>query len=100
LERRGYRLVGVAHGRHRSEAELSFFRTWLPSRRNKRARRNAQLNGARWKLSAERTRRVRGGHRAVSRTMTDMHVAIIDYGSGNLHSAAKAFRARGARSVL
>jgi glutamine amidotransferase len=23
--------------------------------------------------------------------MTDMHVAIIDYGSGNLHSAAKAF---------
>jgi len=23
--------------------------------------------------------------------VTDMHVAIIDYGSGNLHSAAKAF---------
>jgi Protein of unknown function (DUF2628) len=30
LERRGYRLVGVAHGRHRNEVELSFFRTWLP----------------------------------------------------------------------
>jgi hypothetical protein len=29
LERRGYRLVGVANGRDRSEAELSFFHTWL-----------------------------------------------------------------------
>jgi hypothetical protein len=30
LERRGYRLIGVAEGRGRSEAELSFFRAWLP----------------------------------------------------------------------
>jgi Protein of unknown function (DUF2628) len=30
LERRGHRLVGVAHGRGRSEAELSFFHAWLP----------------------------------------------------------------------
>ena len=30
LERRGYRLVGVASGRDRGQAELSFFRTWLP----------------------------------------------------------------------
>ena len=29
LERRGYHLVGVASGRDRSQAELSFFRTWL-----------------------------------------------------------------------
>jgi Protein of unknown function (DUF2628) len=29
LERRGYRLVGVASGRDRGQAELSFFRTWL-----------------------------------------------------------------------
>jgi hypothetical protein len=29
LERRGYRLVGVAGGRGRSQAELSFFQTWL-----------------------------------------------------------------------
>ena len=30
LERRGYRLVGVASGRDRTEAERSFFRAWLP----------------------------------------------------------------------
>jgi hypothetical protein len=30
LERRGYRLVGLASGRDRGQAELSFFRSWLP----------------------------------------------------------------------
>jgi hypothetical protein len=30
LERRGYRLIGVAEGRGRTDAELSFFKTWLP----------------------------------------------------------------------
>jgi hypothetical protein len=30
LERRGYRLAGVASGRDRTEAERSFFQTWLP----------------------------------------------------------------------
>ena len=30
LERRGYRLAGVASGRDRTEAERSFFHTWLP----------------------------------------------------------------------
>jgi uncharacterized protein DUF2628 len=30
LERRGYRLIGVAEGRGRTGAELSFFQTWLP----------------------------------------------------------------------
>jgi hypothetical protein len=30
LERRGYRLVGVASGRGRTDAERSFFSTWLP----------------------------------------------------------------------
>jgi hypothetical protein len=30
LERRGYRLAGVAMGRDRTEAELSFFSAWLP----------------------------------------------------------------------
>jgi hypothetical protein len=30
LERRGYRLIGVAEGRWRTDAELSFFRAWLP----------------------------------------------------------------------
>jgi hypothetical protein len=30
LERRGYRIVGLATGPDRDSAELSFFRTWLP----------------------------------------------------------------------
>jgi hypothetical protein len=30
LERRGYRLAGVASGRDRAEAERSFFSSWLP----------------------------------------------------------------------
>jgi Protein of unknown function (DUF2628) len=30
LERRGYQLAGVAIGRDSEEAELAFFRTWLP----------------------------------------------------------------------
>ena len=30
LERRGYRLAAVASGRDCADAELSFFRTWLP----------------------------------------------------------------------
>ena len=30
LERRGYRLAGVASGRDRIEAERSFFTAWLP----------------------------------------------------------------------
>ncbi len=30
LERRGYRLAGIAGGRGRDAAELAFFRSWLP----------------------------------------------------------------------
>jgi hypothetical protein len=30
LERRGYRQIGVAFGRSREDAELAFFRDWLP----------------------------------------------------------------------
>jgi hypothetical protein len=33
LERRGYRLTGIAEGRGRTDAELSFFKTWLPLQR-------------------------------------------------------------------
>ena len=29
LERRGYRLIGLAEGKGRTEAELSFFKSWL-----------------------------------------------------------------------
>ena len=34
LERRGYRLAGVASGRDRTEAERSFFTAWLPRQAN------------------------------------------------------------------
>lgn len=34
LERRGYRLAGVTSGRDRTEAERSFFRSWLPRQAN------------------------------------------------------------------
>ena len=34
LERRGYRFAGVASGRDRTEAERSFFHTWLPQQAN------------------------------------------------------------------
>jgi hypothetical protein len=37
LERRGYRLAGVASGRDRLEAERSFFSAWLP-RQDRRAK--------------------------------------------------------------
>jgi hypothetical protein len=30
LERRGYRLIGIAEGRGRTDAEHAFFNTWLP----------------------------------------------------------------------
>jgi hypothetical protein len=33
LKRKGYRLAGVAAGRGREEAELDFFRAWLPQQR-------------------------------------------------------------------
>ena len=46
LERRGYRLIGVAEGRDRTDAELSFFETWLPQQR-KQARTRAKLRAAR-----------------------------------------------------
>jgi hypothetical protein len=40
LERRGYRLAGIASGRDRTEAERSFFRAWLP--RQAKAARGAE----------------------------------------------------------
>jgi hypothetical protein len=33
LERRGYRLIGIAEGRGRTNAELAFFKNWLPVQR-------------------------------------------------------------------
>jgi hypothetical protein len=46
LERRGYRLIGVAEGRGRTEAELSFLQNWLP----------LQTKSARTERAAQRPR--------------------------------------------
>jgi hypothetical protein len=42
LERRGYRLAGVATGRDRTEAERAFFGSWLP-RQTKAARESERM---------------------------------------------------------
>ena len=67
LERRGYRLAGVASGRDRTEAERSFFTAWLPQQasaaRDARARRRASPRDG--SAAAGSARRGRGGHRAL-----------------------------------
>jgi hypothetical protein len=47
LERRGYRLAGVASGRDRSDAERQFFTTWLPLQHAKPAK-FAERGHERW----------------------------------------------------
>ena len=39
LERRGYKVAGIATGPDRDSAELSFFRSWLPEQARRGARR-------------------------------------------------------------
>jgi hypothetical protein len=51
LERRGYRLAGVASGRDRTEAERSFFSAWLPQQ-GKAARDPERVPGPRREAEA------------------------------------------------
>ncbi len=97
LERRGWRLVGTVTGRNAEDAERRFLEAWLPTRTEippgRRLRRPVQpapdlveaSTGAGKGCARARSRHVRQGRAVMQR------VAIIDYGSGNLHSAAKAF---------
>ena len=94
LRRRGWKNVGIVSGDDLEDAERRFFDAWLreaafPTRRPVPGAacgsgRSGGDNAARG-ASARRDRPVsRAGSASVS-------VAIVDYGSGNLHSAAKAF---------
>jgi hypothetical protein len=53
LERRGYRLAGIANGRGGDAAELAFFRSWLP-RQRERGREAARERAPLAKAPAER----------------------------------------------
>jgi hypothetical protein len=53
LERRGYRLAGVASGRDRSEAERSFFTVWLPQQQARPAQ-SAEQRGIERRDEAEK----------------------------------------------
>ena len=91
LARRGWQNVGVVSGDDLEDAERRFFDAWArrPTRRAERPHRGSGRARRRCRRRARRTaRRDRPVSRAGSATVS---VAIVDYGSGNLHSAAKAF---------
>ena len=93
LGRRGWTNVGIVVGDDVELAERRFFDSWVRATPARRRRRRPLA-------AAPRRRRLRR-HRAVPRAgSAALTVAIVDYGSGNLHSAAKAFEraAREARS--
>lgn len=82
LRRRGYAMVGAVSGASREECERRFFSGWVKQPQ-------AREMPAASKVSAGVT----------SRAATQAaQVVIVDYGSGNLHSAGKAFE-RAAREA-
>ena len=92
LERRGYRQMGIGGRRSRDDAELAFFRV-LAAAAGAGTAAGERAGAARERGHPGATGRAarRRGSSGSSRGREPMHVAIIDYGSGNLHSAAKAF---------
>ncbi len=99
---KGWRLADVIEARSQEEAERRFFERALaaslqpvPPHRFLRLTRCPRRPAA----AHERQRRAERRHRRLPRGERAMSVvAIIDYGSGNLHSAAKAFE-RAAREA-
>jgi hypothetical protein len=55
LERRGYRVAGIATGPDRDSAELSFFRTWLPEQEREGKRPVIPERGSRAQPSLAKT---------------------------------------------
>ena len=94
LNRRRHRNLGVVVGDDPEVAERRFFRRWA------RAGKAAAEVGDAANYAAEHAARGRARHdRPVPEAgMSAMTTAIVDYGSGNLHSAAKAFE-RAAREA-
>ena len=91
LNRRGWKNLGVVSGDDLEDAERRFFDAWLQRTNSPSGGPPApcpDLHPRRRPAWAARVRRDRAFSRAGSAAMS---VAIVDYGSGNLHSAAKAF---------
>ena len=90
LARRGWKNVGVVAGDGVDAAERRFFDAWAAAA-NRAGERPTASSAAAAAVDAARAATVRH-YRPVSRTGgAALSIAIVDYGSGNLHSAAKAF---------
>ena len=95
LARRGWKNVGVVSGYDLEDAERRFFAAWDHAAPSGAPRTAAAAAATR----RRRCRDVARHYRAFPRTGAQpVSVAIVDYGSGNLHSAAKAFE-RAAREM-
>ena len=89
LRRRGYRNIGIVVGDDLELAERRFFDAWVRQDATAApAPGGAPALAASLRMSQPGFRRARPVSGARSRPVS---VAIVDYGSGNLHSAAKAF---------
>ncbi len=101
LDRRGWQMLGTVNGRDRDTCERRFFEAWLPAqpmmtmefhgepRTGTLAAADGDLALANAPPRGDRAAAGAGCSDASEPTM--QRVVIIDYGSGNLHSAAKAF---------
>ena len=83
--------VGTAVGAGRDDAELAFPQTWLPRQEKGRDRQPPPERPGNAGIPAPKGSGEAEGVIGLFPRRKPMHVAIIDYGSGNLHSAAKAF---------
>ena len=91
LARRGWRNVGVVSGTNMEAAERRFFNDWAAAGQGRSSGPGGNLP-PRLPLSPAPHVPHAADRRSLSRTgRVAMSVAIVDYGSGNLHSAAKAF---------
>ncbi len=91
LGRRGWTTLGFVVGEDTEIAEQRFFSEWT-RRTASRLRRYLRPNpGMRHRCGVDPRRRLMLSACFPSRELNGESVAIVDYGSGNLHSAAKAF---------
>ena len=97
LSRRGWKNVGIVVGDDLESAERRFFDAWVDkpwSDQSSAARAGQRIAGVvrnRPGAGAPVAGLIRGPRPVSTTGSVAVSVAIIDYGSGNLHSAAKAF---------
>ena len=91
LARRGWSTLGFVVGDDAETAERRFYAEWSKRAANSPA--HPGINRTKlFSAGSARTTFANGRDRPFSRAgRTAVSVAIVDYGSGNLHSAAKAF---------